>query len=124
RLEAHPSGSTLPYAAAAQRARLAALNALAVAPLGENGDEIAAVFPHEGARRNLDASGHPAGVRTMAVLGREAVQVAAAIDLAAGEEGVGSGGGGVVVTGGGKVVEALLAVGRYEEAADVVLRGL
>lgn len=34
------------------------------------------------------------------------------------------GGEGVVVVGRAKVVEGLLAVGRYEEAADVVLRGL
>ena len=95
RLEAHPEGATLPYAAAAQRARLAALNALAVAPLGQDGDTIAAVFPHEGARRTLDASGQPAGVRTAAVLEREAVRVAAAIDLAE-EEGGGLGGGGVL----------------------------
>lgn len=108
-------------------------------------------------------------MRTAMVMGMEAVQVAAAIDLAGGEGGVGSGeggegggggraltvregrgrgaggeeaggrllrgfgagagdavgeGGGRIVTGMFKIVEGLLAVGKYEEAADVVLRGL
>eukprot|EP00903_Cladosiphon_okamuranus_P013430 g12510.t1 len=102
RLEAHAAASTLPFVAAAQRARLAALNALAVAPVpydythgspapsssaatttAEPGDDcaVASICPPVEERR-LDSAGHPAGVRTAAVLGREAVAAAAAIVVA------------------------------------------
>eukprot|EP00752_Nemacystus_decipiens_P008562 g7648.t1 len=187
RLEAHPAASTLPFAAAAQRARLAALNALAVAPEpyrysdgapsscssssaagaagaygdGENGgDAVASICPPVEERR-LDSAGRPAGVRTAAVLGREAVAAAAAIvvaeDSAAAEAGAAAaaegadwavggrkmrgaarkgGYAGAVVAAGevsvtvvtragvSGVLEALRSAGRFEEAADVALRGL
>lgn len=182
RLEAHPAASTLPFAAAAQRARLAALNALAVAPVpygyghgssaaggagvgvgaGEGDDHyaVASICPPLEERR-LDSAGLPAGVRTAAVLGREAVAAAAAMVVAedeaaaaaAGEEdwmmgerkmggvgvsraGAGGGAGAMAVAAGdvsvtvvttagvSGVLEALRSAGRFEEAADVALRGL
>lgn len=184
RLETHPEASSLLFATATQRARLAALNALAVAPLsdskgpsfssssssylssetvtgaggaGEAGGAVASICPPVGERR-LDAAGRPAGVRTAAVLGREAAASAAAIVVAvaaaaasAEEEAENEAekndkkkwagvhgrfaavrGGGVAVaevavvtrSGVSGVVEALTSAGRFEEAADVVLKGL
>lgn len=162
RLEAHSAASTLPFAVGAQRARLAALNALSVAgnayPSSDDtavaaaatAAPVASICPPAGERR-LDGYGRPAGVRTVAVLGREAVSAAGAIGLAvataAKEEGVQEFGGryagkeeakefggryavGVQVSvevGNADVsgvVEALALGGRYEEAADVVLEGL
>lgn len=153
--------------AAAQRARLAALNALFAAPPvvttfgGGEREETAALFPprRESSRR-LDANGQPADVRTTSSLGRTAAVASAAIDLAeerlqvskssghAVENGVANGvprarimvsadGGrssavsvnrnveeAIVVTGVSKVLEALVGAGRFEQAADVALRGL
>lgn len=148
-MESHPDASTLPYAAAAQRARLAALNALAVAPPGPGGDEVAALFPRPEERR-LDPAGQPTGVRTATVLGREAAPAASAVGLAeevaaareagdggdsggggragvmdvVGGDGVWGGGGEEVAVGVEAVVEALCAAGKYEEACDAVFGGL
>ncbi|CAM9708403.1 unnamed protein product [Scytosiphon promiscuus] len=142
RLEAHPNGSTLPFVAAAQRARLAALNALAVAPLPANYhdghedssspaggaaevDAVASICPPVGERR-LDSAGRPAGVRTAAVMAREAARVSAAMSAAEAAVAV------AVVdefaalteTEVPDVARRLASRGRYEEAADVVLKGL
>ncbi|CAN0039916.1 unnamed protein product [Pylaiella littoralis] len=133
--------STLLFAAAAQRARLAALNALAVAPLAADNNNtppfssseaaaaaVASICPPVEERR-LDAAGRPAGVRTAAVLGREAAAAAAAIGGWAGVPGRFAAAAGAKValvarTGVSGVVEALTSAGRFEEAADVVLKGL
>lgn len=186
RLEAHAAASTLPFAAAAQRARLAALNALAVAPVpydyahrasapvsssattatdADDDRAVASICPPVEERR-LDSVGRPVGVRTAAVLGREAVAAAAAIVVAedavaanaaaaveeedwaaaAGERKTGGfaggylGSGAIVAAAGaagtdvsvtvvtragvGGVLKALRSAGRFEEAADVALRGL
>ena len=188
RLEDHSGASTLPFAAAAQRARLAALNALAVAPVpysyshgapssssaaagttsayDDDDGAVASICPPVEERR-LDSAGRPAGVRTAAVLGREAVAAAAAMivaedaaaaaeaaavaaaeeeDWASGERKMGGVAGGyagagragaivaaagadvsvTVVTRAGVcgVLKALRSAGRFEEAADVALRGV
>lgn len=161
---------------AAQRARLAALNALAIASPGPGPEDadIAALFPKK-EERSLGADGRAVGVRTVSVMRREAVISAGAIHIAAAKQvtssssggqakggdarsgrsrrekrvtrgsvkegssrSVGFGGmrgsgseGGLADTAKGAVkvevpcvVEELLAVGRYEEAADAVLCGL
>lgn len=84
RLEQHKNATTLPYATAAQRARLAALNALAIATPGPWGGEVAALFPAVPDRR-LTPDGRPDGVITAATLGRDAAVCAAAIELAEAE---------------------------------------
>lgn len=76
------------------------------------------ICPPLGERR-LDSAGRPAGVRTAALMAREAASVSAAMSLAAAGNLAG-----LTLTEVPDVAARLAARGMYEEAADVVLKGL